>query len=439
MHRYFPHTPEEEAQMLSAVGAKNLSDLFASVPMESRHPGPLALGEPMSEWALTSRATELASKQACCGAAWVGAGSYSHYIPATVAELSGRSEFYTSYTPYQAEMSQGTLQGIFEFQTLIARLTGMEVANASMYDGATAMAEAMLMACRVTKRMSAVVSEAVHPHYREVLRTYATAAGVELSELKADAAGQTVLSGDASKLAAVLIQSPNVFGVIEPLSKAADWIHGGKGLLVAGFTEAVAYGLLASPGSQGADIVCGEGQSLGLAQGFGGPGVGLLATKKDYMRNIPGRLVGQTTDTEGRRAFVLTLSTREQHIRREKAVSNICSNSGLCAMTAAMFMASMGSTGFNELAKCNHSVAEYLKAGLLKRGFTPAYTGATFNEFVLRAPAGFEKKWLALQDKGVLFGLRLDKWYGKPDHYLFCATETRSKAEIDHMLTEVTS
>lgn len=439
MHRYFPHTPEDEAQMLAAIGAKSVEALFASVPPESRHTAELALNSPISEWELLRRATELADKQPGSCAAWVGAGSYCHHIPAMVSELASRSEFYTSYTPYQAEMSQGTLQGIFEFQTLVAELLGMDVANASMYDGATAMAEAMLMACRLTKRMSVAVSSAVHPHYRQVLHTYATAAGVELTELPYAADGTTKLEGDAGKLAAVMLHSPNVFGVIEPLAKAADWAHAGKSLLVAGFTEAVSYGLLASPGSQGADIVCGEAQSLGLAQGFGGPGLGLLATRKEYVRNIPGRLVGQTVDTEGRRAFVLTLSTREQHIRREKAVSNICSNSGLCAMTASIYMAALGGTGFRELAECNHSVAEYLKAGLLKAGFTPAFSGHTFNEFVLRAPAGFEAKWKALQDKGVLFGLDLGPWYNLPGHYLFCATEVRTKAEIDHMLQEVSA
>ena len=450
-HRYFPHTAEDEAYMLETVGVKKVEDLFASVPSDSRHEGPLPLTA-MTEWDLTARAESLAASMPPSGSAWIGAGSYQHYIPAIVPALASRSEFYTAYTPYQPEISQGTLQGIFEFQTLIARLLGMEVANASMYDGATALAEGALMACRLTKRKAVAVSQGVHPHYRQVLHTYCNAAEIQLVELPLTEEGFTNLEEAVGKdglvplsslveekgLAALIVQSPNFFGVIEPLSRYAEWIHAQKGLLVTGFTEAMAYGLLASPGSQGADIVCGEGQSLGLPQMFGGPCLGLMATRKAYMRSMPGRLVGQTVDAGGKRAFVLTLSTREQHIRREKAVSNICSNAGLCAMTCAIYLASMGSTGLARMAGLNHDKAEYLKAGLVAAGFRPMFSGPTFNEFAMVSPEGFaERRSALIREKKVVFGLELAKDCAQSSGYLFCVTETRSRAEMDAILKEV--
>ena len=298
MHRYFPHTAEDEAQMLGVVGADRVEDLFASIPADCRHEGALPLTA-MTEWELTAQAEALAASMPAAGSAWIGAGSYQHYIPAVVPALAGRSEFYTAYTPYQPEISQGTLQGIFEFQTLIARLLGMEVANASMYDGATALAEGALMACRLTKRSAVAVSQALHPHYRTVLDTYCNANGIEVRDLTMTEEGGTSLEHlkDDTELAALIVQSPNVFGVVEHLAEQAEWIHARKGLLITGFTEAMAYGLLATPGSQGADIVCGEGQSVGLSQAFGGPYLGLMATRKAFVRNLPGRLVGQTWTT----------------------------------------------------------------------------------------------------------------------------------------------
>ena len=439
MHRYFPHTAEDEAQMLGVVGADRVEDLFASIPADCRHEGALPLTA-MTEWELTAQAEALAASMPAAGSAWIGAGSSQHYIPAVVPALAGRSEFYTAYTPYQPEISQGTLQGIFEFQTLIARLLGMEVANASMYDGATALAEGALMACRLTKRNAVAVSQALHPHYRTVLDTYCNANGIEVRDLTMTEEGGTSLEHlkDDAELAALIVQSPNVFGVVEHLAEQAEWIHARKGLLITGFTEAMAYGLLATPGSQGADIVCGEGQSFGLSQAFGGPYLGLMATRKAFVRNLPGRLVGQTVDNKGKRAFVLTLSTREQHIRREKAVSNICSNAGLCAMTCAMYLASMGGTGLRHMAQLNRDKAEYLKAGLAKLGFRPVYSGQTFNEFVMAAPAGFDAKWKRLlEEKKIMFGMDLSKWYPLADSYLFCVTETRSRADIDAILKEI--
>ncbi len=439
MHRYFPHTEEDERRMLETIGAPSTEALFASVPEACRHNKPLNLTA-LDEWQLTARATELAAMQPTGNTVWVGAGSYQHHIPATVTELSHRSEFYTSYTPYQAEMSQGTLQGIFEFQTMIARLLGMEVANASMYDGGTALAEGVLMACRVTKRYKVAISSLIHPHYRQILRTYCVAADVEMVELPAvDGRTDLALVTDDNSFAAVVIHSPNMLGIVEDIKTCADFIHERKGLLIVGFTEAMAYGLLHSPGSQGADIVCGEGQSFGISASLGGPALGLMATRKDFVRNFPGRLVGQTTDLEGRRAFVLTLSTREQHIRREKAVSNICSNSGLCALTCGMYLASMGGTGLQRMAAINHNKAEYLKHGLLKKHFETVFTGTTFNEFVLRAPQGFAQTHARLlNERGVLFGMELSSWSKDlAGCYLFCATETRSRQEIDAMLEEI--
>lgn len=443
MHRYFPHTPDDEAQMLATVGAPSLEALFASVPESCRRVAPLKL-EALDEWTLTARAAGLANSLPEAGSAWVGAGSYHHHVPAVVAELAHRSEFYTAYTPYQPEMSQGTLQGIFEYQTLVSRLLNMDIANASMYDGATALAESALMACRLTKRHTLAVSALIHPHYRAVLDTYCRAADIRVLELPMtpEGAGGMLTDvktlGSADDVAALLVQSPNVLGLIEPLEPLAEAIHAKGGLLVSAFTEALAYGLLTPPGSLGADIVCGEGQSFGIAQSFGGPCLGIMTTRKDFVRSFPGRLVGQTTDTRGNRSFVLTLSTREQHIRREKAVSNICSNAGLCAMTAAIYLSTLGGTGLARLASLNHDKAAYLRDGLLTCGFTPLSDAPFFNEFALHAPRGFAATHRRLQERGILFGLDLAPWYPQLNGaYLFCATETRTRAEIDAMLEEV--
>ena len=437
--RYLPHTSDDIKEMLAAIGAGSIDELFDCVPPECRRLRPLDLPGPLTEWELKNRLESLAD-----GGDWrvfVGAGSYDHHIPALVPHLAGRSEFLTAYTPYQPEMSQGTLQAVFEFQTLVSRLTGLPITNASMYDGATAMTEAALMAQRVTKRMALAVSELVHPHWRQVLATYLTPRSeVELLLLPADADGRTDYSPLASleKPAALVVQSPNFLGVIEDLGRAAEVIHQTGGLLVTSFTEPFAYGLLKSPGSLGADIVVGDGQSLGLGQGFGGPGLGLMSARADLVRQMPGRLVGQTTDADGRRGFVLTLSTREQHIRRSKAVSNICSNAGHCALTAAMFMAAIGGTGFKAMSRANLETAEYLRAGLTKIGFKPLSATPTYNEFALEAPAGFAEKHEELKKKKILAGLPLSRWYRKLRNiWLFGVTETKTRADIDAFLTGV--
>lgn len=439
--RYLPHTDSDIQDMLKVVGLDRLDDLFEMIPDKCRRNWPLDLPAALTEWELSGHMEKLAGQNAADWQVFLGAGSQAHHIPALVPYLAGRSEFLTSYTPYQPEMSQGTLQGIFEFQTLISRLLGLEVTNASMYDGATAMAEAALMAQRVTKRRAVAVSSLVHPHWRQVLKTYLDPLqDVELVQLPAGPDGRTDFSGvsylDAP--AVLMVQSPNFFGVIEDLSLAAETIHRQGGLLAAGFSEPLAFGLFKSPGAQDADIAFGEGQSLGLDQGFGGPTLGVLSCKMDYVRQIPGRLVGQTTDVNGRRGYVLTLSTREQHIRRGRAVSNICSNAGHCALTTAMYMAAIGGSGFKKLARLNYDLAEYMKAALVRVGFRPFGSAATFNEFVLTAPDGFAERHARLQDKRILAGLPLASWYPALDRaWLFGVTETRSKQDIDALINEV--
>ena len=439
-----PHTNEDIASMLEAVGVKDLDALFSTVPEDCRLKGKLDLPKALSEWELNHHMEALSSTMGVSPAykVFIGAGGYEHFIPASVSYLLGRSEFVTSYTPYQPEMSQGTLQAIYEYQTLIARLLGMEVATASHYDGAAALAESLLMAIRTTKRTKVAVSSLIHPLYRRVVRTYFGPTGYEVLELPYLKEGVTDLAAlrEMGDLAAVAIQSPNFFGCIEDLEGIAQAVHDTGALLVAGFTEAVAYGLFKNPGSQGADIVCGEGQSLGIPRSFGGPGLGVLASRQKFMRSLPGRLVGQTKDLDGKRGFVLTLATREQHIRREKATSNICTNNSLCALAAAMYMASLGSTGMRELAALNHDKAEYLKGELKDAGFGITFERPTFNEFVVEFPPGFEVTYNHLLEKGIVAGLSLAPYYPElANHYLMCVTEIISREDMDTLVREVKS
>lgn len=439
--RYFPHTEADITEMLAAVGATSVDDLFKAVPEDCRMRTDPEIPGPLSEWELSRKVETLASDGGGDWRVFVNAGSQSHNVPAIVPYLSSRSEFLTAYTPYQPEMSQGTLQAIFEFQTLVSRLTGLAVTNASMYDGATAMAEAALMAQRATKRRNVYVSALVHPHWRQVLDTYlAPYSDIKVTTLPADKEGRTDLSLiDAEYKPAVLVmQSPNFLGIIEDLEQAGKKIAQCGGLLASGFSEPFALGLIKSPGSQGADIAFGEGQSLGLSQSFGGPGLGLLSAKADHMRQIPGRLVGETVDNRGQRGFVLTLSTREQHIRRAKAVSNICSNAGHAALTAAIFMAAAGGTGFRKIAQANHDLAEYLNAGLVDAGFKPFSTAATFNEFAMVASPDFARKHAGLQERKILAGIDLGKYFPQMQNaWLFGVTETKSRRDIDELIREV--
>jgi glycine dehydrogenase subunit 1 len=447
--RYLPHTSEEIAAMLAAVGADSLDDLFATVPAECRMttdwnlPSANAANTAMSEWELNDHMRELAGAMRLDDNAsiLVGAGSCRHHIPETVRSLASRSEFLTAYTPYQPEMAQGTLQGIFEYQTLTARLLGVDVVNASMYDGASALAEALLMGLRIGKKKKRVaISKAIHPHYRAVVRAYLQPAGFEAVELDLLADGRTDLSGLANleDIAAVALQSPNFFGVIEELQTAGAAIHEAGALFVACFTEPLAYGLLKNPGSCGADIVCGEGQSFGIAPSFGGPGLGMFGCKEPFTRNLPGRLVGETKDLEGRRGYVLTLATREQHIRREKATSNICSNQGICAMTAGMYMASLGGTGIAKLARLNYDKSEYLKDSLVRAGARIVFAGPTFNEFAVAFPTDFRPAYERLLARNIVAGLELGGLYPEfAGTYLFCVTETISRQTMDAIVAEV--
>ena len=441
--RYLPHTDEEIQAMLQVVGARDLDELFSPVPARCRRTGEMELPAPMTEWELNDHVRGLAAmmKVKPDFKVLIGAGSYDHHIPAIIPALTGRSEFLTSYTPYQPEMAQGTLQGIFEYQTLTARLLGMDVANASIYDGASALAEALLMGIRISKKKKRVaVSSAIHPHYRQVAATYFRPGEFELVELPVTADGRTDLSAldGISDLAAVAIQSPNFFGVIEDLKAAADAAHRRDAIFITCFTEPLAYGLLKNPGSCGADIVCGEGQSFGIPRCFGGPGLGMFACRQQYVRSMPGRLVGQTADLDGRRGFVLTLATREQHIRREKATSNICSNQGLCAMTAGIYMAALGGTGLRELARLNYDKAEYFKAQLVRAGARICFSSPTFNEFVAEFPKSFKPAARRLLRRKVVAGLELGRYYpGLADRYLFCVTETVSREIIDAVVGEV--
>lgn len=443
--RYLPHTDTDITAMLAAVGAKRLDDLFAGIPADCRPSDPMELPPPLTEWELDRHMEALAATTAAAPqyTTFLGAGSYDHHIPEMIKQLLRRGELFTAYTPYQPEVSQGTLQAIYEYQTLICRLLGMEVTNASMYDGASALAEALLMAIRITKRRQVALSKAIHPLYRQVVETYLHPAGFEIIELPFGPDGRTRLDAlkDTGEIAAVAVQSPNFFGCVEDLKAVEPVVHqDGKTLMVVAFSEPLAYGLYQAPGLLGADVVCGEGQSLGIPRAFGGPGLGIFASRGQFVRNLPGRLVGKTEDKEGRRGFVLTLSTREQHIRREKATSNICSNQGLCATAAAMFMASLGGSGFRQLARLNFDKAAYLKSALEQVGIQIPFSAPTFNEFVIRLPAPSETLYRRLLNRRIIAGVPLKRFYPElADHYLLCATETSSRADLDLLVKEVTS
>ena len=439
--RYIPHTEEDIRKMLDAIGVKKVEDLFETIPKEYRLSRPLNLPEPLSEPDLFRHFQEL---QAPKMNSFLGAGAYHHFIPAVVSSLVSRSEFCTAYTPYQPEISQGTLQAIFEYQTLMCELTGMEVSNASLYDGASSLAEAVLMAYRITKRKKVLLSRAIHPEYRRVIQTYIDPDQQEIVSIpyKKDE-GRTdekilldLLNEDVS---AVVIQNPNFFGIVEDLQPIAERIHVLGGLMIIGFSEAIACGVLKPPGAMGADIVAGEGQSLGIPVSYGGPYLGIFATLERFVRNMPGRLVGETIDLEGKRGFVLTLATREQHIRRERATSNICTNEGLCALMATVFLSCLGKEGLKELAVMNLSKAEYAKKIISRiRGCKLNFTAPTFNEFVLeveKKPGNVLEK---LEKEGILGGIALEKFYPELHHHLLVTvTEMNNKDEINRWAEEL--
>src|SRR4030043_1333778 len=433
--RYIPHTEEDIQTMLEFAGAKKVEDLFEMIPKEYRLSKPLNLPEPLSEPDLLRH---LQGLQSATDSSFLGAGAYHHFIPSVVPALISRSEFYTAYTPYQPEISQGTLQAIFEYQTLMCQLTGMEVSNASMYDGASGLAEAVLMAHRITRRKKVLLSEAIHPEYRKVIQTYIDhdQQEMDLIPFKKDE-GRTdekVLFDHLKEdVSAVVIQNPNFFGVVEDLYPIGKKIHDFDGLIIVGFSEAVAYGVLQPPGAMGADIVAGEGQSLGIPVSYGGPYLGIFTTQEKFVRNMPGRLVGETLDLEEKRGFVLTLATREQHIRRERATSNICTNEGLCALMATVFLSCLGKEGLKELAMMNLSKTEYVKKAVSRiRGCKLNFTGPTFKEFVLQIEKAPEEVLEKLKKEEILGGLPLTRFYPELDHHLLVTvTEMNGKEEID--------
>ncbi len=434
---YLSNDPETQKEMLAACGLGGVDELFGDIPRQALIQGLPDVPAGLSELEIDRLLRGLADKNALPRISYLGAGCYGHYIPAAVTAITSRSEFVTAYTPYQPEISQGLLQGIFEFQSMIATLTGMDAANASLYDGATALAEAAVMASLISRNETLLISETVHPEYRQTVQTYCTARNLTLKTIpmdassgKTDAAALKALL--AEKAAGVLVQSPNFFGQIEDLAGIGTLAHEAKSLFVPCFTEALSLALLKPHGAFGADIVVGEGQSLGIAAGFGGPHVGIMSCKAEYMRKLPGRIVGMTNDSQGREGFVLTLQAREQHIRREKAASNICSNQALCALTATVYMAAMGKTGLTHMAKVNYARAHYaaLAFGSLP-GIALKFGGPYFNEFVLECEdaAAVQKK---LKAAGIAGGLSLGKFYpALKNCLLFCVTELVTKEDID--------
>ena len=445
--RYIPNTDADRQVMLEAIGLPAVEDLFSGIPDGLRFAGPLNIPKALAEQEVLRHMRTLAGHNANVEdyAAFLGAGAYHHFIPSIVPVLTSRGEFMTAYTPYQPEMAQGTLQAVYEYQTLICQLVDMEVANASLYDASTGVAEAVLMARRVTQRDEALLSEAVHPEYRAVLRTYLQNLGMQVHEIAVDEAGQTPLARVRERLsprmACVIVQSPNFFGVIEDLTGFAEALHDEKALLVQAVAEPVSLGLLKPPGAWGADIVVGEGQSFGNALSYGGPYLGFFATKDQYVRQMPGRLAGETVDTEGRRGYVLTLSTREQHIRREKATSNICTNEGLCALAATIHLCTLGKVGLRRLAELNLQRATYARQQLAAiPGCHVPFTGPTFNEFVLETPKPAGDFIRQLSAQRLIPGIDLERFYPERSHQLLmCVTEMNSRDDIDRLCSALST
>ena len=439
--RYIPNTLEQQESMLQEIGKESLKDLFKDIPEGLKFNEKLNIPEAMSEMELIRHMEGLAAKNANTGeyTCFLGAGAYDHYIPSVIKHILMRGEFYTAYTPYQPEISQGTLQAIFEYQTMICELTGMDVANASMYDGATAAAEGILLACSAKRKKKALMSGSLHPEYREVIKTYAAFNGIEIGEVEFND-GITDLHELKRKFtkdtAAFIVQSPNFFGAIEKLDNIGEITKQNSGLLIV-IADPVSLAVLKPPAEFGADIVVGEGQALGNSLSFGGPYLGFFAVTKDLMRKMPGRVAGQTVDTFGNRGFVLTMQTREQHIRREKATSNICTNQALNALAAAIYLTVIGKKGLKEVANLCIQKSHYAFEKLLRTGkFEPAFTAPFFKEFTLRiknaqSPEELNKK---LFDQKIVGGYELGKAYKElKDAWLIAVTEKRTKEDIDRL------
>jgi len=442
--RYLPLTPDDRSAMLAAIGVKSIDDLFVDVPKPAQRDGLVDLPRVAGEMEVERALSALAAKNVAAGSVpfFCGAGAYRHHVPATVDHVIQRSEFLTSYTPYQPEIAQGTLQYLYEFQTQVANLTGMEVANASLYDGSTAMAEGVLMATRVTRRNKAVISGGVHPHYVQATETVVHAVGVETQVLAAAVdAEAAVIDQIGPDTACVVVQTPNVFGTATDVTKIAEAAHAAGALLIVVVTEAVSMGLLKSPGEMGADIVAAEGQSIGNALNYGGPYIGLFACREKLIRQMPGRLTGETVDADGERGFVLTLSTREQHIRRDKATSNICTNSGLCCLAFSIHMTLLGETGLRRLALLNHEAAVATRDALKAIPGVKVLTGRFFNEFAVKLPKNAAIVVETLAGQGVLAGVpysRLAPEAGLDDVLLVAATETTTTADIKSLADALT-
>jgi len=437
---YLSLSDKDKTEMLARAGAGSVGDLFCCIPEAVRLKRPLDLPAAQSEIELIRTIDGIGRKNACLGhLSFLGGGAYEHFIPTVVDYLSSRGEFVSPYTPYQPEVSQGTLQIIFEYQTLVCQLTGLDIANASLYDGSTGAAEAVLMAQRVTNRNKVVVARSLHPQYRAVVRTYIKNLGIEAVEVGYGPDGR-IDPGELGRVvddrtAAVVCQSPNFFGVVEDLKAVSEAAHAIKALSVAVVAEALSLGLLEAPGKLGADIVTGEAQSLGLPLSFGGAYLGFMSCRKEFLRQLPGRIAGQTVDKDGRRGFVLTLSTREQHIRRERATSNICSNQALCALRATIFLETLGKQGLREMAWQNAQKAAYAADRLgTVPGVKRRFTGPVFNEFVIELPKPWAAVDAGLRAKGIIGGYGLGAEYpGIGEAALVCVTEMRTKDEIDRL------
>jgi glycine dehydrogenase subunit 1 len=442
--RYLPLTPADRRAMLARIGLRSIDDLYLDVPAEARRDKPVDLPPHQGELEVERAIGAMAAKNLGTAKApsFLGAGAYRHHVPAAVDHLIQRGEFLTSYTPYQPEVTQGTLEYLFEFQTQVALLTGMEVANASMYDGGTACAEAVMMANRVTRRAKAVLSGGLHPHYAEITRTHAHFLGFRVEQPPADPEGKEdlvkLLDGETS---CVVVQNPSAFGQLQDLRPLAEACHKAGALLVAVVTEVVSLGAIEPPGAMGADIVVAEGQALGNPLGFGGPYVGLFATREKYVRQMPGRLVGETKDVDGRRGWVLTLSTREQHIRREKATSNICTNSGLCALAFTIHLTLLGEAGFQRLAALNHAAACVLADRLAKLPGVSVLNRGFFNEFTVKLPKPASAVVEALAKHGILGGVPASRLWpadkALENLLLIAVTETNTDADMDALTSSL--
>ncbi len=438
---YLPATPLDRARMLQVIGADSTDELFADVPVSARRTS-LNIPTELSEIEVMRLLRDLSDRNADLGRypCFLGAGAYYHYIPSVVGAITGRSEFYTSYTPYQPEVSQGTLQTIYEFQSMVAALTGMEIANASMYDGASALAEAVIMAANITGRGSAILASSINPDFRRVVTTYVQGLNVSAAPDSYNLAGQldpaTLRQHLGVDVASVVVQYPNFFGGVEDLEALAEVTHAAGALLVV-VVNPVSLGILTPPGDFGADIVVGEGQPLGIPLSFGGPYLGLFATRERFIRNLPGRIVGATTDTKGNRGFVLTFQTREQHIRREKATSNICSNEALCALASTVYLAYLGKSGLRQVAELCLQNAHYLAAKIADLpGYRLTFNGPFFNEFAVRCPVSPKSLNARLQDAGIIGGFPLGVDYPElADSLLLCATEMTRKTDMDRLVS----